>query len=94
MHNLGLCPTRVCAHCRLLQKHFLRRGAELAASRKERRRAVRLALRFLQVRSVGCPGGWGLQGFGLGHELQPLFECACTRLSQPLMHQSFLKGTA
>ena len=41
------------AHCRLLQKHFLRRGAELAASRKERRRAVRLALRFLQVCSTG-----------------------------------------
>lgn len=44
---------------RLLQKHFLKPAAELAASAVQARRAVRLAMRFLQARRpslVACRG--------------------------------------
>ena len=42
--------TRACTARRLLQKHFLKPAAELAASAAQARRAVRLAMRFLQAR--------------------------------------------
>ena len=54
--KLASAPQRTCgieqapARRRLLQRHFLKRAAELASCRMERRRAVRLAMRFLQVR--------------------------------------------
>lgn len=62
--------------CRLLQKHFLRRAAELAAHGKERRRAVSLAMRFLQARDADTLPSLTFQ-LNSGLTLQ-FVSCFCT----------------